>query len=125
VRRAGLAALAAAALLLAAPTAALAHFVSPEQVEAGLRDPATRRAFGISRVSRDARLPRLLVVEVGSAWERVDPEERRRAAEAWRELWREAAPSGVIAIVDPAGRSLVGFDANGRARLRQGGGAAE
>ena len=121
MRCAVLAALGAAALLLAAPAPTLAHRVAPEEVEAGLRDPATQRAFGVARVSRDARLPRLLVVEVGPRWERVDPELRRQAAEAWRELWREAAPAGVLAIVDFAGRSLVGFDAHGRARLREGG----
>jgi hypothetical protein len=116
MRRGSLAAL-AVALLLGAPAASLAHWVSPDDVVAGLRDPATRRAFGVVDVSRDARLPRLLVVKVGPGWDGVDPELRRQAAEAWHELWREAAPAGVLAIVDAGGRSLVGFDALGRARL--------
>lgn len=109
---------AALALLLGAATPALTHWVSPDDVVAGLRDPATQRAFGVVDVTRDARLPRLLVVKVGPEWEGVDPELRRQAAEAWQELWREAAPSGVLAIVDAAGRSRVGFDAQGRAELR-------
>jgi len=109
---------AALALLLGAATPALTHWVSPDDVVAGLRDPATQRAFGVVDVTRDARLPRLLVVKVGPEWEGVDPELRRQAAEAWQELWREAAPAGVLAIVDAAGRSRVGFDARGRAELR-------
>lgn len=108
---------AALALLLGAAAPALAHWVSPDDVVAGLREPASRRAFGILEVTRDARLPRLLVVKVGPEWEGVDPELRRQAAESWQQLWREASPSGVLAIVDTAGRSRVGFDAEGRAQL--------
>lgn len=116
MRRAAL--LTALALLLGAAAPAFAHFVSPDDVVAGLRDPATRRAFGVVDVTRDPRLPRLLVVKVGPEWEAVDPELRRQAAEAWQELWREASPSGVLAVVDAAGRSRVAFDAQGRAQLR-------
>lgn len=115
MRAAALVAL-AAALLVGAP--ASAHWVSPDDVVDGLREPATRSLFGIVDARRDPRLPRLLVIEVGPAWEDVDPELRRQAAEAWLALWREAAPTGVLAIVDAAGRSRVGFDALGHAQIR-------
>jgi hypothetical protein len=58
------------------------------------------------------------VVHVGPGWSRVAPAQREQAAQAWRSLWREASPSGVLAIVDAEGRSLVDFDAHGRARVR-------
>ncbi|HVH07814.1 MAG TPA: hypothetical protein VNE71_17615 [Myxococcota bacterium] len=90
--------------------------MTPEQVEAGIA--AQPAAFDVRGAARDARLDRLLVVRVGPGWSRVAPAQRAMAAEAWRSLWREASPSGVLAIVDADGRSLVDFDARGRARVR-------
>jgi hypothetical protein len=112
------AAAACAAALLLAAAAAPAHQVTPEQVEAGIAAQPLAGAFDVVGAARDARLARLLVVRVGPGWSAVAAAERERAAEAWRALWREAAPTGVLAIVDASGRSLVDFDVNGRARAR-------
>lgn len=107
----------ALALALAAGGAARAHRVAPEEVVALLGGADARERLGVDGAARDPRLPRLLVVRVGPRWEALDPELRREAAEAWRELWRHAVPDGVLAVADADGRSLVGFDAAGRARL--------
>jgi hypothetical protein len=120
--RAALALCAAGLLLAAAGPAARAHPVTPEQVEAGIAAPPMGSAFDVIAATRDARLARLLVVRVGPGWARVDASRRAQAAEAWRSLWREASPTGVLAIVDATGRSLVDFDAKGRARIRNGDG---
>jgi hypothetical protein len=108
---------AALALLLAAG-AAHAHQVTPEQVEAGIATQPAAAALDVQSAARDPRLGRLLVVRVGPGWSRAPAALRTRAAEAWHSLWREASPTGVLAIVDPDGRSLVDFDPYGRARMR-------
>jgi hypothetical protein len=115
-----------AALLLALLPAAgaRAHRPAPEEVVARLREPALRYVFDVREVAPDPRLPRLLVVRVGPGWATAAPALRREAAEAWRGLWRAARPSGVLAVTDADGRSLVSFDALGRARLRSPGAPA-
>ena len=118
MRRLRFAVVLAAAFALCAGAAARAHWVTPEEVVAELDAPATRTSLDVLSVARDARLPRLLVVRVGPRWTELDPALRREAAEAWRELWRHAVPDGVLAVTDASGRSLVSFDAAGRAQLR-------
>lgn len=110
--------LAALAAALLAGSAAHAHRLTPDQVAAGIAAQPAAAAFDVLGAAPDARLARLLVVRVGPGWSRVAPARRERAAEAWRTLWREASPSGVLAIVDADGRSLMDFDARGRARAR-------
>jgi hypothetical protein len=120
VRRLRLAVVLAAAFAPCAGAPASAHWVTPEEVVAELDAPATRTSLDVLSVARDARLPRLLVVRVGPRWTELDPALRREAAESWRELWRHAVPDGVLAVTDASGRSLVSFDAAGRAQLRDG-----
>jgi len=103
---------------LAAGTPAAAHWVLPEEVVARLADPANRAAFDVLGAAQDPRLSRLLVVQVGPRWQALDPALRRETAEAWQHLWRDATYAGVLAITDAEGRSLVSFDAAGRAQLR-------
>lgn len=109
-------AMAAAPLVLA--SGAAAHWLAPEALIAKLQEPANRERFGITQVTRDPKLPRLLFVRVGPQWERVPAAERREAAEQWFHLWRGGIAQGIVAVLDDAtGRSLVNFDANGRAQL--------
>jgi hypothetical protein len=89
--------------------------VTPEEVVAGWA-PETAPASACG-VARDARLPRLLVVRVGPRWDELDDALRGETAEAWRELWRHAVPDGILAVTDESGRSRIGFDAAGGARL--------
>ena len=118
MRWGGLHALVLAAAWLAAGTPAGAHWVEPEQVVARLADPANRAVYDVLGAARDPSLSRLLVVRVGPRWQALDPELRRETAEEWHQLWRDATHAGVLAITDPTGRSLVSFDALGRAQLR-------
>ena len=118
MRRGGRGALLLAAAWLAAGTPAAGHWVEPEEVVARLADPANRAAFGVLGAERDPRLSRLLVVRVGARWQALDPALRKEAAEEWHHLWRDATHAGVLAITDAEGRSLVSFDAHGRAQLR-------
>jgi hypothetical protein len=108
----------AATLALCAGPPARAHSVTPEEVVAELAAPGARTSLDVLSAATDARLPRLLVVRVGPRWRALDPALRRETAEAWRELWRRAVANGVLAITDAAGRSVVSFDAAGRAQLR-------
>ncbi len=109
-----------ALLTLAVPALrASAHWLQPEQVVARLRAPELRDGFGVVAVERSEKLPRLLIVRVDARWSEASPERRRAAAEAWLRDWRESSPQGVLAIVDAASEgSLVSFDANGRAHLK-------
>ena len=100
--------------------AAAAHSLKPEQIVHGLAsDPALRDSAGVVRVRQDPKLPRLLLIEVTrSRWETVAAADRTRVAEEWWETWRHNVPSGVVAVLDTATqRSLVNYDAQGRARL--------
>lgn len=108
-----------AGALACATVIARAHWVQPEQVIAQLRVPALRQAFGITEVTRHPDLPRMLVIRVGPRWTEVAAPQRRAAAERWRHLWRHSVPQGILAILDAAtDRSLINFDAEGRAMLR-------
>lgn len=59
----------------------------------------------------------MLVVRVGPGWASVYPERRRDAAETWHHLWRDAVPSGIVAIVDRDDLPVVNFDAAGLATV--------
>jgi hypothetical protein len=90
--------------------------VAPDEVIA--RIAAEKSGAGVESVARDARASRLLVVRVGPAWTRLAPARRLALADAWRHLWRDAVPRGIVAVLDAAtGRALVNFDATGRARM--------
>ena len=106
----------AAMLLVAA--AAHAHHLTPDEVAARLSAADVRQSFDVIDVARPRDLPRLLVVRVGRGWASVDPLRRVSAAEEWYQLWRDAEPDGVVAIVDTEDRPLVNFDASGGARVR-------
>jgi hypothetical protein len=116
--RAGIAAAVTALLALSAP--APAHRVDPAQAIASIRNGSEGRALGVVGARAQAGLPRLLVIEVDERWDAADPDRRRRAAEAWRALWRESTPQGLVAILDASGASRVGFDADGHAALHRG-----
>jgi hypothetical protein len=105
-----------AALAVAAPVDA--HWLRPEQVIAMLESADSRQRDGVVDASRSVDQPRLLVVSVGSAWVERPASQRRELAMRWRRHWREAVPSGLLAIVEvESKRSLVGFDAAGRPLL--------
>jgi hypothetical protein len=106
-----------AILLFAVTAPAGAHRVDPEQVMASIRSAPEHSGLGVIDVHTHPGVPRLLVIEVDERWLGVDPERRRRAAEAWRGLWRESTPQGVLAVTDSSGTSLVGFDGEGHATL--------
>ncbi len=77
-----------------------------------------RDAFDITSVERAKDLARLLLVRVGPGWASVYPARRIAAAEGWYQLWRDAIPNGIVAVVDARDRPLVHFDVTGRALLR-------
>lgn len=105
--------------LACATTGARAHWIGPEQVIAELRTAAARETYGITEVTRHPNLPRLLVLRVGPRWSELEPSKRRAAAEKWMERWRHSVPQGIIAILeDGTDRSLVNFDVQNRAALR-------
>lgn len=96
----------------------VAHWLPPAALIAEIEKPANRVRFGITGVTRDPNMPRLLYVRAGHEWEQVPAQERREAAEQWLHLWRGGVPQGIVAVLDDAtGRSLVKFDARGRAQL--------
>ena len=106
------------ALVAGAPAAA--HWLKPEQIVRGLaNDPNLRDTAGVVRVRQDPNLPRLLRIEVDrTRWETVAAADRTRVAEEWWDTWRHNVPSGVVAVLDTVTqRSLVNFDAHGRAQL--------
>lgn len=105
------------------PSAADAHHRSPREVVEALNTPALREQTGIESVAPDPRMPRLLVIRVKPAWFQKSAADRLRLAAAWRRLWREAAPGGVLSVVDSAGgEAVVNFDARGRPLLSLGAG---
>lgn len=112
---------AVAALCLALHAlAAGAHHVTPDEVIRSLTQTGARSTFDITSAERAADLPRLLLIRVGPGWSRVYATRRIIAAEQWYELWRDAVPSGIVAIVDAADQPLVNFEPTGRATLREG-----
>jgi hypothetical protein len=99
-------------LLLAAPAAA--HFASPESILTGVNAEETRRAWGVERAARDAKVPRLLVIRVGPHWYARPASERRTQAAAWHDLWRTNVSQGITAILDDAtGKPVVQFGRGG------------
>jgi hypothetical protein len=113
----GLAAALALGIALAPP--ARAHWLQPEQVIAEVKSAASRSRYGVADAVRSADQPRLLIVSVQPRWAELEAAERREVAERWRRHWRESVSAGIVAIVDAeSGRSVVGFDASGRAQLR-------
>lgn len=108
----------AVAAALGLETVAAAHWLPPAALIAEIEKPANSTRFGITAVTRDTGVARLLYVRVGPQWEQVPAQERREAAEQWLHLWRGGVPQGIVAVLDDAtGRSLVKFDARGRAQL--------
>lgn len=104
------------ALAVAGP--AHAHWPRPEQVIALLESPDSRQRDGVVAASRSTDQPRLLVIAVGARWVERPASQRRELALRWRRHWREAVPSGLVAVVEvESARSLVGFDAAGRPQL--------
>jgi hypothetical protein len=105
--------------MLAATTAA-AHWIEPADVVARLNAPELRARFDIVSVAPDPKLPRLVLIRVGPKWHDVPGDQRISAAEQWQHLWRDSTPGGIIAILDATSdASLVNFDAQGHATLRQ------
>jgi hypothetical protein len=99
-------------------TATGAHWLAADDVMRELRAPVNRERFDVTRVDRHAGLDRLLVIRVGPGWRRAAPAARREAAEFWLARWRHAVPQGIVAVLDTStDKSLVNFDAKGRATL--------
>lgn len=108
----------AAVVLAWATSNADAHSLRPEQLIAQLRDQALRETYGITEVRRHPDLSRLLVIRVDTRWFQLEPSRRRSAAEKWMSRWRHTVPQGIIAVLeDGTDRSLVNFDAQGKAAL--------
>lgn len=79
-----------------------------------------KEAVGVVSVTTGPKLERLLIVRVGKRWHESDERLRRRVAEEWLHLWRDAMPNGILGIVNESnGNSLVGFDVDGKATLRE------
>jgi hypothetical protein len=104
-------------LMLIASTAR-AHTPGPDDVIGMIDAPASRQRLAVRGVTRDEKVPRLLVIRVGSGWATVPTGERTAAAEEWWALWRDAVPQGIVAVLDAeTSASLVNFDPAGGARL--------
>ncbi|GIW41133.1 MAG: hypothetical protein KatS3mg076_1710 [Candidatus Binatia bacterium] len=107
--------------VLCAGGAASAHWLTPDEILAGLRqNPVLRDRYGVVRVEVDPKLERLLVLRVDvEKWTSVPREERLRVASEWWDTWRHNVPSGIVAVVDARTEQvLVNYDASGRPRLR-------
>ena len=108
---------AAVLLALLAAGSAAGHSLAPADVIAAIRSDPSWGAL-VTDVARDPREPRLLVVRAGRGWRDAPPARRLAAADAWRAHWRGAVPGGIVGVIDAAtGRTLVNYDARGRARL--------
>lgn len=109
----------AAALLFGAPAGA--HWLTPEEIIAGIGNPALGAAVGITSVRSDPGLPRLLIISVDrDRWEAVPAPDRVKLAEDWYQTWRHNVSDGIVAIVDVAThQSVVHFDAFGKAAIRE------
>ena len=116
------AALLAAALLvaLAATTPAIAHWIKPEEIIAGLQNPLLENAVGIAEAHRDPNLPRLLIIAIHSQrWEQVPEADRIKMAADWYQTWRHNVPEGIVAVVDAdTHNSLIHYDGYGNATIR-------
>jgi hypothetical protein len=99
------------ALLVAA--GAGAHWPAPDEIVAEVRETP-----GVVDVTRDATVPRLLLVRVGPAWYALAAERRLTLADDWRSHWRQAVPNGLVGVVDAVtARPAVNYDGRGRPRL--------
>jgi hypothetical protein len=112
-------ALALCLVAAAGPQRALAHQIRPEQVAAFILGDHRAALAGVVRVEPSPDLPRLLVVEVDARWPEASEAMRLEAVSDWRRSWREAEPQGLLGVVDAAGVTLVGFDAEGRPYLEK------
>lgn len=109
-----------AALLFLTPAPARSHWMSPEEVAAGIKqDPVLREHLGVTDARPDPKLTRLLIVRIRrSTWDTVSPEKRIGMAQIWYETWRHNVDQGIVAVLDESNdQSLVHFDGNGRATL--------
>jgi hypothetical protein len=107
-------------VLVIAAAMASAHWLTPDEIVAGLaNDRQLRDTVGVVSVRHDRTLPRLLIVSVRcELWERVPEADRIKLAEEWLDTWRHSVPEGVVAILDAATQhSVVNFDGLGHARL--------
>jgi hypothetical protein len=109
----------ASAYLTCLATGAAAHWPRPEEVIDKIESRAMRETFGVVDVTRDPRLPRLLVVRVGERWRVAEPSARRAAAEEWWSSWRHTIPQGILAVLEQGtDRPLVNFNPDGRAVVK-------
>jgi hypothetical protein len=101
-------------LALVVGVSAHAHTLSAEEVVASLASPAARVATGVERVAPSPANERVLVVQVGRRWYDLPVEDRAATAGEWRDLWRHAMPSGVVAVLDArTGSPVVRFAPGG------------
>jgi hypothetical protein len=100
------------------PITASAHHITPDQMIQSLINTGAKQKFDITAAERSTDLPRMLIIRVGPGWTGVYPTRRVLAAEEWYQMWRDAVPNGVLAIVNAAERPVVNFDPQGRATLR-------
>jgi len=77
-----------------------AHDPTPSELVADLNSEVSRAESGVVRATRDPKLPRLLVIEVGGRWYQRPEEARRGAAAAWRAIWQKAVPGGLVSVLD-------------------------
>lgn len=106
-----------AAIGLYVPSQALAHWVPPERIVAGLHnDTGLRERAGVRGVEHRERL---LIIRVDpQVWGMLPVSDRKILAEQWYELWRHNVPQGIVAVVAaPTDQPLVNYDAVGRAHL--------
>ena len=115
------AALGAALLLLfVLPAAARGHWLTPQEILAGLRqNPRLRESVGLVDARVDPALPRLLVIKLKrDTWEQIPADKRLALAQDWYDTWRHNVDGGIVALLDAANdKSLVHFDGAGRAQL--------
>jgi hypothetical protein len=105
-------------------TVGSAHTASAPTVIARISADDMKKAVDVVSVTTDPNLERLLIVHVGKRWHETDERLRRHVAEEWLHLWKDAVPNGIVGIVNESnGNSLVGFDVDGKATLREHGGS--
>jgi hypothetical protein len=101
---------------LAAPAAG--HWVTPEAIVAELNAEATRTRWGVEQATRDAKVPRLLIIRVGPRWYALPAAARRDQALEWRERWRHNVPQGVVSVLDAASDApVVRYEPGGKAAV--------
>ena len=92
---------------------ARAHWPAPDEIVAEVG-----AAPGVVEVTRDAKVPRLLLVRVGPAWYALAAERRLALADDWRTHWRQAVPDGLVGVVDATtARPAINYDGRGQPRL--------